>query len=256
MSTASFEPQPNQESPGPLPRHIAIIMDGNGRWARQRGLPRVRGHQEGAESVRVVTTECARLGIERLTLYAFSLENWKRPAREIAFLMRLLKRFLIGERPTIMENNIRFTAMGRLADLPASVRRHLERNTAMSRLNTGLNLCLALSYSGRAELVDAARALAREAVQGRIRPDEIDEELLAQHLYQPGHDPDLLIRTAGERRISNFLLWQLSYAELYFADVCWPDFREAELHLAIGAYRSRTRTFGGLEPVVDPNRGL
>ena len=235
-----------------LPRHLAIIMDGNGRWAQQHGLARTGGHEAGARTIRAITTECARLDLERLTLYAFSHENWKRPRAEVAFLMRLLKKFLVGERPTLAENDVRLTAIGRLDDLPAPVRKELDRTIELSAGNTGLNLCLALSYGGRAEIVDACRRLAEQVASGRLDPAAIDERRFAQALYQPGHDPDLLIRTAGERRVSNFLLWQISYAELYVTTACWPEFDVAELHKALRDYATRTRKYGGLVDASDP----
>jgi len=235
-----------------LPRHLAIIMDGNGRWAQKQGLVRTSGHEAGARSIRTITTECARLGLEQLTLYAFSHENWKRPRHEIAFLMRLLKRFLIDERPTLTENNVRLTAIGRLDDLPAPARRELERTVELTAAHTGLNLCLALSYGGRMELVDACRALAVEVAAGRLLPGDIDEDAISARLYQPGRDPDLLIRTAGERRVSNFLLWQISYAELYVTEACWPQFDVAELERAFRDYATRTRKYGGLVDAARP----
>ena len=235
-----------------LPRHLAIIMDGNGRWAQQHGLARTGGHEAGARTIRAITTECARLGLERLTLYAFSHENWKRPRTEVAFLMRLLKKFLIGERPTLAKNNVRLTAIGRLDDLPAPVRKELDRTIELSAGNTGLNLCLALSYGGRAEIVDACRRLARRVAAGALDPDAIDERRFAGELYQPGHDPDLLIRTAGEMRVSNFLLWQISYAELYVTAACWPEFDVDELHKALHDFATRTRKYGGLVDASDP----
>lgn len=235
-----------------LPRHVAIIMDGNGRWAQQQGLMRTAGHEEGARSIRTVTTECARLGLERLTLYAFSHENWRRPRAEVAYLMRLLKKFLVQERPTLIENDVRLTAIGRLDDLPDTARRELDRTMEISAGHRGLNLCLALSYGGRLEIVDACRALAQQVAEGRLRPDEIDEQSIASHLYQPGRDPDLLIRTAGELRVSNFLLWQISYAELHVTPACWPDFGVEQLHAALRAYATRTRKYGGLVDVADP----
>ncbi|HZL99686.1 MAG TPA: polyprenyl diphosphate synthase [Planctomycetota bacterium] len=235
-----------------LPRHLAIIMDGNGRWAQTHGLARTGGHEAGARTIRAITTECARLGLERLTLYAFSHENWKRPRAEVAFLMRLLRKFLVGERPTLAKNNVRLTAIGRLDDLPAAVRKELDRSIELSAGNTGLNLCLALSYGGRAEIVDACRRLARLAAAGRLDPAAIDEARFARELYQPGHDPDLLIRTAGEMRVSNFLLWQISYAELYVTSACWPEFDVPELHKAFQDFATRTRKYGGLVDAPDP----
>jgi len=229
-----------------LPRHLAIIMDGNGRWAESRGQPRIRGHQAGTESIREITEEAARLGIERLTLYSFSLENWRRPRPEVLFLMRLLKQYLIGERETLKRNDIRLTAIGRIDDLPRPVRRELERTIEGSASHTGLNLCLALSYGGRAEIVDACRSIAADVRAGRIEPVDIDQALISSRLYLPGPDPDLLIRTAGEHRLSNFLLWQLSYTEIVIWDDCWPDFRVPQLHAALRQYHGRVRKFGGL----------
>jgi len=229
-----------------LPRHIAIIMDGNGRWAQGRGLLRTAGHDAGARTIRTITTECARLKLQQLTLYAFSHENWKRPKIEINFLMKLLMRFLVDERPTLAENNVRLTAIGRLDDLPASARHELDRTIELSAGNTGLNLCLALSYGGRAEIVDACRTLAARVAAGTLAPQDIDEAAISAALYQPGRDPDLLIRTAGELRVSNFLLWQISYAELFVTRACWPEFGVAELHAAITDFATRKRTYGGL----------
>ncbi len=230
-----------------LPRHVAIIMDGNGRWAKARGLVRIRGHAEGVESVRTITRACARANLEQLTLYAFSEENWKRPRREVSLLMRLLRRFLIRERDEIMDNGIRLIAIGRLHRLPAEVRKELEKTREMSAGNDGMILNLALSYGGRQEIVDATRRLARRVETGEIGADEITEEMFTAHLYQTdAAPPDLLIRTAGEFRVSNFLLWQISYTEIYVTPTCWPAFREAQLELAFDAYRGRQRTFGGL----------
>jgi len=230
--------------PTRLPAHIAIIMDGNGRWANRRNLPRVAGHKAGVEAVRAAVETCARLGVSALTLYAFSTENWKRPRGEVDTLWRLLHHYVSKELPALMENDIRFRAIGRIEGLPAQVRRDLlaaERQTAHNR---GLRVNLALNYSGRAEIVDAVRALLAEAGG---RPAEIDEEKLAAHLYTAGlPDPDLLIRTSGEMRISNFLLWQIAYAELYVTNTLWPDFRRTDLLEAILDYQRRDRRFGGL----------
>jgi undecaprenyl diphosphate synthase len=228
-------------------------MDGNGRWARRRRRARIWGHRAGVASVRAAAIECARLGIDRLTLYAFSQENWKRPPREVGVLWRLLRQFLVRERDEIMENDIRFTAVGRLDGLPAAVRAELEETRRRSAGNRGMVLCLALNYGGRAEIVDAARALAAAAVRGEIRPEEIDEAALARRLHDPGApDPDLLVRTAGEMRVSNFLLWQISYAEFHVTPVCWPDFREEHLHAALRDYAGRDRKFGALADEVPP----
>lgn len=230
-----------------LPNHIAIIMDGNGRWARKRGLLRVKGHEAGIESVREVTRECARKHIGQLTLYAFSAENWKRPRREINFLMKMLKKFLIEERPEIAENNIKLTAIGRTHELPEFVKDELAISIDRSRDNTGMILCLALNYGGRSEIVDAARKIAIEVREGTITPDEINETSFERRLYTSGmQDPDMLIRTGGEMRISNFLLWEVSYAELYVTPVYWPDFRKTDLETALDDFSKRERRFGGL----------
>jgi undecaprenyl diphosphate synthase len=207
----------------------------------------VRGHRAGSETVRAITTECARLGIERLTLYAFSSENWKRPKREIDFLMNLLKRFVIREREEIMQNRIRLRAIGRIHELPRDVRRELSRTIAMSEGNSGLILTLALAYGGRAELVDAFRRIATEVREGRLEPDTVDEKTVRAHLYSPDMtDPDLLIRTGGEMRVSNYLLWQIAYSEFWVTPVFWPDFRAEHLHEAFRDFARRERRFGGL----------
>lgn len=230
-----------------LPKHIAIIMDGNGRWAKGRGLSRIRGHVKGVDAVREITTECAKRHIEQLTLYAFSKENWSRPKYEVEILMRLLKRYLVRERPTIQENNIRFAVIGQIEGLPKNIQREIETNIEESKSNTGTILCLALNYGGRAEIVDAAKTLAADVVNGRLSIDEIDENVFKHHLYTSGmSDPDLLIRTGGDMRISNFLLWEISYAELWVTPVCWPDFKKEHLLEAIKAYSQRERRFGGL----------
>jgi undecaprenyl diphosphate synthase len=236
-----------------FPRHIAIIMDGNGRWAVQRGLERVRGHQEGAKTVRAVVTECARLrkhhgGPDFLTLYSFSLENWKRPADEVTFLMQMYIDYLRQERPTMMENNIRFRQIGRLENLPEPVLDEVNITLEETKRNNGLTLVLALNYGSSAEIVDGVRAIAQQARDGKLNPDDIDEDTISSSLYTAGMpDPDLLIRTAGEMRISNYLLWQISYAELFVSDVLWPDYREPELHSAIRAFAGRNRRFGALD---------
>jgi undecaprenyl diphosphate synthase len=229
------------------PRHIAIIMDGNGRWARRQQLPRIAGHERGVDSVRRTTEECARLKIEQLTLYCLSSENWKRPQTEINFLMHLLEQYMIQERSTIMSNNIRVRMLGRRDEIPDQVLAELDKTVAMSGTNTGMWLNLAINYGGRAELVDAMRAIGESVKSGRLQPDDIDEAEISGHLYTAGApDPDLLIRTAGEMRISNFLLWQISYAEIWVTDKCWPEFDEATLHEAIRDFASRERRFGGL----------
>jgi len=229
------------------PRHIAIIMDGNGRWAERQNLPRVAGHQKGVESVRLTTEECAHLKIEQLTLYCLSSENWKRPQTEISFLMHLLERYMIEERSTIMSNDVRVRMLGRRTDIPEQVLRELDKTVEMSSSNSGLRLNLAINYGGRAEIVDAVRAIGTQIQCGSLQPAEIDEQFISNHLYTRGAaDPDLLVRTAGEMRISNFLLWQVSYAEIWVTEKCWPEFDEAVLHDAIRGYAGRQRRFGGL----------
>lgn len=230
-----------------IPAHIAIIMDGNGRWARQRGLIRIRGHEKGTESVREITRECAKKHLKQLTLYAFSSENWKRPKREVNLLMKLLKEYLIKERKEIEENNIKLTAIGRINELPEDVQRELAISMEESKNNTGMVLCLALNYGGRTEIVDAAKEIMRKVKEGKLRLDEITEETFREHMYMPDmQDPDLLIRTGGEMRISNFLLWEVSYAELWVTPVYWPDFKKTHLEEAIRDYANRERRFGGL----------
>ncbi|MDN3514573.1 MAG: isoprenyl transferase [Candidatus Brocadia sp.] len=232
---------------GYLPSHIAIIMDGNGRWARRRGLVRIRGHKAGVESVREITRECAKKHVKQLTLYAFSQENWKRPKREVNLLMKLLKEFLIKERKEIEENNIRLTAIGRISGLPEDVQGELAVSMEESRRNTGMVLCLALNYGGRSEIVDAAKDIAIRVKAGRMGLEEITEETFKNFLYTSEmSDPDLLIRTGGEMRVSNFLLWEISYTELWVTPVCWPDFRKEHLEEAIRDYALRERRFGGL----------
>ncbi|MDP6387043.1 MAG: isoprenyl transferase [Planctomycetota bacterium] len=232
---------------GPFPEHIAIIMDGNGRWATERGMPRIFGHREGVRSVREVTTECARMGVKSLTLYAFSEENWKRPGQEVTYLMRLLRVFMRRERKTLMKNGVRLRCIGRLDRLPAASLDALRETEALTADNDGMLLRLALSYGSRAEMADAVRRMAEEARAGTLDPASIDEETLRAYLYDPTTpDPDLVIRTAGEMRVSNFLLWQLSYAELYVTPSCWPEFRRGQLLIAMKEFASRRRKFGGL----------
>src|SRR5262245_53141491 len=234
--------------PARLPRHVAIIMDGNGRWAEQRGLPRIEGHRRGVQSVRAVIEESCRLGIGQLTLYCLSVENWKRPKEELDFLMTLLGQYLIAERAEIMEQNIRFTTIGRRSELPAHVLREIDENVRLSAANTGMVLCLAINYGGRTEVVDAVCRLARQAREGILRPEDIDEDTVSEALYTAGMpDPDLLIRTAGEMRVSNFLLWQISYAELWVNERCWPEFDTATLHEALRDFARRERRFGGIK---------
>ncbi len=232
--------------PSRLPAHIAIIMDGNGRWAGRRNLPRVAGHRAGVQAVRAVVETSARLGLRALTLYAFSVENWKRPPAEVEMLWRLLRIYLRAELPLMMRHNIRFAAIGRLDELPAFVRGELESVVRKTEGNRGLRLNLAVNYGGRAEIVDAVKALVEDARRGA----EIDEAAISARLYTAGMpDPDLLIRTSGEMRISNFLLWQIAYAELYVTETLWPDFSRTELLEAILDYQRRDRRFGGLGAV-------
>jgi undecaprenyl diphosphate synthase len=230
-----------------VPVHVAIIMDGNGRWAKRRGLPRLRGHHAGAESVRAIIRACRDAGVKYLTLYAFSVENWVRPRAEIHGLMALLKRFLRRDERDLHENKVRLRVIGRLADLPPEIQRELKRVMKATEHYDAGQLILALSYGGRAELSDAVRRIARRVGDGELKPDEVDEKTIAAHLYAPDvPDPDLMIRTSGELRISNFLLWQLSYAELYFTDVLWPDFREEQFREALAEYARRHRRFGDI----------
>ena len=228
-----------------LPRHVAIIMDGNGRWAKRRHLPRLQGHRAGRESVRTVVRTTAKIGIPYLTLYTFSLENWRRSKEEVGGLMVLLEEVLRAEYEELNENGVQLRAIGRLDMLPARTRRALDGTMEKLAGNTRLVLTLAVSYGGRAEIVDAARKLAEKAQRGEIEAALIDEAVFQRALYQPDvPDPDLLIRTSGESRVSNFLLWQIAYAEIVVTDVLWPDFREAELIASIDAYQKRERRFG------------
>ena len=230
---------------GNLPRHVAIIMDGNGRWAKARGVPRLMGHRAGRESVREVVRGCAGLGIEVLTLYTFSVENWQRPAREVSALMTILRQTLKAERRELRDNNVRLQVVGRVHELPAPVRDEIARTQEYLEKCDGMLLNLALSYSGRAEIVDAVRRLVADARTHRIEPGRVDDELFGSYLYTAGlPDPDLLIRTSGEMRISNFLLWQLAYTELWITDTLWPDFRRRHLYEAIADYQRRERRFG------------
>ncbi|HEY3861563.1 MAG TPA: isoprenyl transferase [Verrucomicrobiae bacterium] len=228
-----------------VPTHVAIIMDGNGRWAKQRRLPRVEGHRNGVESVRAVVRAAGEIGVKYLTLYAFSVENWNRPKDEVDTLMKYLARFLKGEIGELNRNNVRLEAIGQIYRLPEFVQEQLAKTkTALSR-NNGLTLILALSYGGRTELVEAARSLARQAKEGKLEPAEINEQVISQHLYTSHYpDPDLLIRTSGEMRISNFLLWQISYAELVVTQTLWPDFRKPQFFEALEEYTRRHRRFG------------
>ena len=231
-----------------IPRSVAIIMDGNGRWARAHGLPRSAGHEEGARGVWKIVAEAARLGLEALTLYSFSIENWSRPRQEVNLLMQLYAEYLAHERPTVMDHNIRLRHLGRRDGLPESVLRELDESIRVSSVNTGMFLCLALNYGSRAEMTDAVVRIARRAVSGELDPAEIDQAVISDSLDTAGvPDPDLVIRTSGEMRISNYLLWQVSYAEMYVTKVCWPDFDEAAFREALCSYAKRHRRFGGVD---------
>ena len=239
---------------GNLPRHIAIIMDGNGRWAKSRGLPRVAGHKEGVNSVREITRACGELGIETLTLYTFSSENWKRPRAEVDALLRLLVTTIRGEVQELMENNVRLTVIGRLDDLPAVAQGELQSAMELTAPNTGLNLNLALSYGGRQEILEAVRRVSRMALDGNLEPENIDEAVFENNLFTHGiPDPELIIRTSGEARLSNFLLWQSAYSELIISDVMWPAFRRRELYETILEYQRRERRFGLLSEQMKPS---
>jgi undecaprenyl diphosphate synthase len=230
------------------PRHVAVIMDGNGRWAQRRHLPRIEGHRRGVASVRRTVEEAARLHLDQLTLFCLSSENWKRPQRELDFLMHLLEQYMIEERGTIMQQNVAVRVIGRRDGIPAATLAEMDKTIEMSAANTGTRLCLAINYGGRGEMVDAVRRIADESRRGLLDPAKIDETTITDRLYTAGMpDPDLLIRTAGEMRISNFLLWQISYAELWVTDRCWPEFEIADFHQAIRDYAARDRRYGGIK---------
>lgn len=255
MSELSFEDKRKQAAlrlqlePDGIPRHIAMIMDGNGRWATERGLPRFQGHEQGAKIVESIATHCVDCGVEYLTLYSFSMQNWKRPKDEIDFLMYLYAAYLEGIRPKLMELNVKLAHIGRRDPLPQEVLDALDGTMHATRNNTGMTLGLALNYGSRTEIADAVRALAQEAKDGVIEPQAIDEDDISSHLYTAGwHDPDLIVRTSGEMRISNYLLWQISYAEFYVTDLYWPDFTPEELDKAILAFARRQRRFGNVKP--------
>jgi undecaprenyl diphosphate synthase len=234
--------------PDPMPKHVAIIMDGNGRWARRRGLPRIEGHRRGVKSVREAVEFCAEIGLEQLTLYCLSSENWKRPEAELRRLMSLLEQFLIEERRTILRQGLQFATIGRREGLSEGVLREIDRTVDMTRDNSGMRLCLALNYGSRGEIVDAARDIAVKVATGELKPEDINETTVSDHLYTAGMpDPDLLIRTAGELRISNYLLWQISYAELWVTGKFWPEFRPPDLMEAFQSFAERDRRYGGLK---------
>jgi undecaprenyl diphosphate synthase len=231
-----------------IPEHVAIIMDGNGRWAKAHGWPRIKGHEVGAESIRAVLREARKQGIKYLTLYAFSVENWNRPSLEVKALMQLLVTFLKKEEKELHEKETRLRMIGRMSDLPEKVQKELQRVMDATSHYTEAQLVLSLSYGGRTEIANAVRQIAEKVKAGELEPDDITEETVGNHLYAPDiPDPELLIRTSGEMRISNFLLWQISYSEIYVTDVLWPDFREDELNKALADYASRNRRFGGVE---------
>ena len=230
-----------------LARHIAIIMDGNGRWAQKRGLPRIEGHRNGVHSVRAIVEESSRLGLEQLTLYCFSSENWKRPKLELKLLMKLLRHYLVEERRQIQEQGLRFRVIGKIDELDSAIQKEIAITEEVSAGNDGMMLCLAVNYGARMEITEAVQQIAQKVQDGELSPESITEETVTQHLMTSGMpDPDLLIRTASEMRISNYLLWQISYSELWITDDFWPDFRELHLHQALKDYASRDRRFGGL----------
>jgi undecaprenyl diphosphate synthase len=245
MTAHSLQLSP--EARAALPAHVAIIMDGNGRWAKQRSLPRIEGHRNGVESVRAVVRAAGEVGIKYLTLYAFSVENWSRPKDEVDMLMKYLARFLKGEIGELNRNNVRLEVIGQIYRLPEYVQDQLDKTRQALSRNNGLTLILALSYGGRQEIIDAARSIASKVKQGRLEPAEINEQAITQHLYTHQYpDPDLLIRTSGEMRVSNFMLWQISYTEFVVTPTLWPDFRRAEFFAALEEYTRRHRRFGAL----------
>jgi undecaprenyl diphosphate synthase len=237
----------SSEAKANLPKHVAIIMDGNGRWAKQRHLPRVEGHRAGAESARVIIRTAGELGIKYLTLYAFSAENWNRPKDEVDALMKYLIHYLKSETPELNKNNVRLEVIGQIYRLPENVQEHLKKSITTLSRNNGLTLVMALSYGSRIEIVEAVRSIAEKAKQGKIDPGDINEKVISEHLWTRNvPDPDLLIRTSGEMRISNFLLWQISYTELLVTQTLWPDFRKPQFYEALEEYTRRHRRFGGL----------
>ena len=247
MTETSATPGKDIHIHADLPRHIAIIMDGNGRWAERKGLPRIEGHRRGVRTVRKIVEECCRLKIEQLTLYCLSSENWKRPKREVDFLMRLLRQYLIEERAEIIDQNIRFASIGRRSELPETVLNELDQSCQVTKDCSGMILCLAINYGARAEIVDAVQHIGNMISEKTLKPEDINEQLITDSLYTFGmNDPDLLIRTAGEQRLSNFLLWQISYAELWITPRLWPEFELNDLHESLSNFAQRDRRFGGL----------
>ena len=244
---SSVTPHLSAEAKGQLPQHVAIIMDGNGRWAKQRHLPRIEGHRQGAESARTIIRTAGDLGIKYLTLYAFSAENWNRPKDEVDALMKYLIHYLKSETPDLNKNNVRLDAIGQIYRLPENVQEQLKKSIATLAKNNGLTLVLALSYGGRNEIVEAVRGIAEKVRRGQLEPADITEQTVSQHLWTRHlPDPDLLIRTSGEMRVSNFLLWQISYAEFVITPTLWPDFRKPQLYEALEEYAKRHRRFGGV----------
>lgn len=232
-------------APGQIPRHIAIIMDGNGRWAQRRGIPRLKGHQQGAKIVEKIALDCVDLGIEILTIYSFSTENWKRPAAEVNGLMHLYSRYLVGIRDTLEKHNVKLIHLGRAEPLPENVKKTLAKTQQLTKNNTGMILAMALNYGSRTEIIDAVRKIAQQYKKGQLKLEDINEECIGKNLYTAGlAEPDILIRTAGETRVSNFLLWQISYCEFYVTKTTWPDFERKDLEKAILAYSERARRFG------------
>ena len=237
---------------GQIPRHIAIIMDGNGRWAKKRGNIRLYGHRAGVKSVRDITESCGQLGVEHLTLYAFSTENWSRPKEEVSGLMRLMVSSLRKEAENLHKNNVKLVTIGQVERFPEHCRNELREVVELTKNNTGIQLCLALSYSGRWDITEAVKKVAREVKDGNIAPEDINDDLISQKLSTANvPDPDLIIRTSGEFRLSNFLLWQLAYSELYITETCWPDFRRDELYKAIASFQKRERRFGKVSEQID-----
>jgi undecaprenyl diphosphate synthase len=240
-------PHLSAEAKASLPRHVAVIMDGNGRWAKQRNLPRIEGHRQGAESARTIIRTAGELGVKYLTLYAFSAENWNRPKDEVDALMKYLIHYLKTETPELNKNNVRLEVIGQIYRLPENVQEHLKKSIQTLSKNSGLTLVMALSYGSRIEIVDAVRRIAEKARDGKLEPADITEEVISQHLWTRNiPDPDLLIRTSGEMRVSNFLLWQISYAELVITPTLWPDFRKPQFFAALEEYARRHRRFGGI----------
>ena len=246
MTSPTLKTLPTDVDPQYLPKHVAVIMDGNGRWATSQGLPRVAGHRRGARVLKELLRCCKDWGIAELTAYAFSTENWRRPTEEVDFLMVLFERLLRKELAEMHREGVRVTFLGDLSELPSSLQAEMRRSMAETANNQAVHLNVAINYGSRHEIASACRRVAEQVHRGELTPDAVDENLVAQHLYTTGgHDPDLLIRTSGEKRLSNFLLWQMAYAEMYFTDTFWPDFDRAAFHQALLAYQNRDRRFGG-----------